>query len=293
MKRATVGFVAMSCAVALFGCTSLEPDAVDGATTIGNAPPDYAAGDTLLPHEEFSLDSDVMGETRRINIYLPPRYDESTAVRYPILYMPDGGTREDFPHLTHTVDAAIRAGEILPIIVVGIENTQRRRDMTGPTEVATDREIAPEVGGSAAFRSFIRHELIPEVDRRVRGNGKTAIIGESLAGLFIVESFFLEPRMFDSYIAIDPSLWWNDGELFKKAPERLQAGVGQAKTLYLTTAGKEGEGNVEFVAPLAEALELHAPDGLRWYYEPMPAELHATIYRAAKLHILELLFPVE
>jgi len=278
----------VAAATALAGCSTVRTD--DAVSTIGNAPPDYAAGDTLLPHEEWTVDSRSMGEVRRINVYLPPGYDESADARYPILYMPDGGTKEDFPHLTYTVDTAIREGRIRPIIVVGIENTQRRRDLTGPTSVDEDRTIAPVVGGSAAFRSFIRDELIPEVQRRVRGDGTTAIIGESLAGLFIVETFFLEPTMFDAYAAIDPSLWWNDGELFLKAAERLDAGTGDGRGLYLTAAGRKGDGNVEFVESLVDALEHHAPAGLHWTYAPMPDEQHSTIYRAAKLTILEELF---
>jgi hypothetical protein len=68
---------------------------------------------------------------------------------------------EDFPHVTATVQSLITAGAMRPFIVVGIENPERRRDMTGPTEVAEDRKIAPRVGGSAAFRTFIRDELMP------------------------------------------------------------------------------------------------------------------------------------
>ncbi|HVH97953.1 MAG TPA: alpha/beta hydrolase-fold protein [Enhygromyxa sp.] len=271
-------------AVAMTGCV--------GGKQV-DSPVDYAAGDVLLAHEELTLRSTSLRETRRVNIYLPPDYGASADTRYPILYMPDGGVHEDFPHLTHTIDTAIRSGEMLPVVVVGIENTQRRRDMTGPTEVAEDRAIAPEVGGSAAFRAFIRDELMPEIEGRVRGSGETAIIGESLAGLFIVETFFVEPELFDVYIAIDPSLWWNDGELAKGAAERLQAGVGPGKTLHLTSAGQRGDGNVEFVEPLVEALRAHAPEHLRWTWLPKPDQSHATIYRAAKLEILRSLFPPQ
>ncbi|MBK7769478.1 MAG: hypothetical protein IPI48_02800 [bacterium] len=63
------------------------------------------------------------------------------------------------------------------------------------------------VGGSAAFRTFIRDELMPEIGKRYRGNGRTAIVGESAAGLFILETFFIEPTLFDTYIALSPSLW--------------------------------------------------------------------------------------
>jgi len=97
-----------------------------------------------------------------------------------------------------------------PFILVGIENTARRRDLTGPTTSAEDKKIAPKVGGSAAFRQFIREELIPTVKQRYRTTAETAIVGESLAGLFVVETLLLEPGLFDTYLAFDPSLWWNN-----------------------------------------------------------------------------------
>lgn len=263
-------------------------------STVDSASPDYAVGDTLLLHRELTIDSSTMGEKRHINIYLPPGYEEYPDARYPILYMPDGGIKEDFPHLTHTVDTAIRAGQIRPIIVVGIENTQRRRDLTGPTDVAEDRQAAPVVGGSATFRRFIRDELFPEVDEQVRGNGTTGVIGESLAGLFVVETLFLAPEMFDLYIAIDPTLQWNDGVLGRRAVERLEAGSWPRTTLYLSSAGTSAEdGNSQPVAPVVAALMSHSPKQLRWSYQPKPDEKHSTIYRATKLEILTSLFAPE
>ena len=97
------------------------------------------------------------------------------------------------------------------------------RDMTGPTENPEDKKIAPRTGGSEAFRKFIRTELMPAVAARYRVTGETAIVGESLAGLFVVETLFLEPDLFDTYIALDPSLWWNNEALVAGAEARLRA----------------------------------------------------------------------
>ena len=219
--------------------------AVSAATPVAtplpvSAPRGAPASDPILPHQTLTLDSRVLGETRRINVYKPPGYGDAADARYPVLYVPDGGVEEDFPHVTADIDAAIRAGEMRPVIVVGIENTERRRDMTGPTDVATDRKIAPRVGGSANFRAFIRDELIPAIRRRVPGNGQTAIVGESLAGLFVLETFFQEPRLFDIYIALSPSLWWNAQALVRGAAERLRAQPRLTGTLYFATAGDDG-----------------------------------------------------
>ena len=139
-------------------------------------------------HGSFTMQSAVLGEPRPINVYLPPVYRTAPDRPLPVLYMPDGGLDEDFPHVAATVDSLIARGAMRAVIVVGVPNTQRRRDLTGPTRVASDSTIAPRVGGSAAFRRFIREELFPEVERRYRVTAERGIIGESLAGLFIVET---------------------------------------------------------------------------------------------------------
>ena len=241
------------------------------------------------PHVTFTMESKAVAETRRINVYTPPGYEAAKDTRFPVLYMPDGGMQEDFPHLSTTIDTAIRAGEMRPLILVGIENTERRRDVTGPTEVEEDRKIAPRVGGSAAFRRFIADELMPEIGRRYRVTDETGIIGESLAGLFIVETFFLQPELFDTYIALDPSLWWNNEELVKKAGERLKTRKElRGTTLSLSAAEKD---IAAATARLAEILRANPPAGLSWQYKPRPDLRHDNIYRSVSPQVLRELFP--
>ncbi|RKH62158.1 alpha/beta hydrolase [Corallococcus aberystwythensis] len=237
----------------------------------------------MPPHVTFTLPSKALREARRINVYTPPGYGTAKSLRYPVLYMPDGGEQEDFPHVATTVDTAIRSGEMRPVILVGIENTERRRDMTGPTQVASDKEIAPRVGGSAAFRAFLRDELMPHVRRKYRVTDETAIIGESLAGLFIVETFFLQPGMFGTSIALSPSLWWNDDEWVRRADDRIKARPGLKATLYLASAGDDV---AEQAGQLAEVLRAKAPVGLKWKYEPCPDLRHANIYRSLEAKVL-------
>lgn len=247
-----------------------------------------SAQEAAPPHQTFQLESSALGETRRLNVYLPPDYREGDSTRFPVIYMPDGGIEEDFPHVAATIDGAIRAGEMRPVILVGIENTQRRRDMTGPTSVGSDSTIAPRVGGSAAFRRFIADELMPSVRGRYRVNEETAIIGESLVGLFIVETFLLEPELFDTYIAFSPSLWWNAEALVRGAPERLRGRPALTARLYVSSADEENIAPA--AARLAEVLRADGPAGLRWIYRPHPELTHATIYRAEEGPVLRELF---
>ena len=243
---------------------------------------DLAIGDT------FTLESAALGETRRINVYAPAAYAASDTLRLPVLYMPDGGIGEDFLHIAGLVQISSLNGTLRPFLLVGIENTERRRDLTGPTEVEADREIAPHVGGSAAFRAFIRDELMPVIDAAYRTTGETAIVGESLAGLFVVESLLLEPDLFDTYIAVDPSLWWNGGRLAAGAVDALRGHSLAGKTLYLA-ASSEPEIATD-TAALAAALREADLDGLTLHYLSLPDEGHGTIYHPAALAAFRTVF---
>ncbi len=244
----------------------------------------------LVVGETFTIQSHVLGETRRINIYRPPGL--AAAAPLPVLYLLDGGLAEDFLHIAGLVQVGASNGTMRPFLLVGIENTERRRDMTGPTDNAEDRKIAPRVGGSAAFRKFLREELMPHVKRRYRATGETAIIGESLAGLFVVETLLLEPDLFDTYIAIDPSLWWNNRKLVADAGRHFGARPDLKKSLYLASSSEERIPGA--FARFVAVLEKHATPGLHWRAVKMPEERHATIFHPAALKAFRELFrPVE
>jgi predicted alpha/beta superfamily hydrolase len=240
------------------------------------APLPLSAQEGAAP-DTFTIASRAVGEPRPINVHLPAGYRASDTTRYPVLYMPDGGMREDLPHVAKTVDSLAALGKIRPVIIVGIPNTERRRDLTGATRSKGDSAIAPRVGGSNAFRRFIAEELIPEVDRRYRTTPERSIIGESLAGLFIVETFLLTPQLFDHYVALDPSLWWDGGALTASAGSRLAGFDGRARSIYLASS------NVADIAtPTAEVAARIAGSGkrIRSTYTPRTDLTHATIFLA-------------
>lgn len=234
--------------------------------------------------ETLALDSKLLDERRVINVYVPPGYATSQA-RYPVLYMLDGGMGEDFPHVVGSVDVSIKNAVIRPVIVVGIENTERRRDLVGPTEIAEEREAAPHAGGSERFRTFIRDELEPMIEERYRTSDESAVIGESLAGLFVIETFLVEPTLFDSYIAADPSVWWNNQALVREEGPRLGWWSAGAKQLYIATSQMQ-----DGVAHLKALLEIYAPPGVRWTHEPMHDEQHGTLFPTAALHGIRTVF---
>ncbi len=253
------------------------------------ASPDRAlAQEPLAIGSTFTVQSAVLGELRRINVYTPPGAPPGT--RLPVLYLLDGGIAEDFLHIAGLVQVSVGNGTMRPFIVVGIENTQRRRDLTGPTASARDSAIAPRVGESAAFRAFLRTELIPEIERRVPATGERAIIGESLAGLFVVETFLLEPSAFSTYIAVDPSLWWNDNGFVAESGRVMRTRPGSIATLYIAHSGEPGIATL--AREFADSLGAGAGPRVRWRLDAMPTEGHATIFHPAALRAVRWLFPV-
>ena len=236
-----------------------------------------AAVETPPAHQTFRLPSRHLHEPRVVNVYLPPGYSPLARGGYPTLYLLDGGVQEDFPHVARALDAAIRSGRVRPLLLVGIENTQRRRDLTGPTRVASDRAIAPQVGGSAAFRAFIADELIPAIASRYRVDASRGLMGESLAGLFVVETLFEQPALFDTYLALSPSLWWNDAALARRAKARMGASPALRGRLFVASANEDNI--VPHVATLQRALRSKSPPGLYWTVKARPDLDHATIYR--------------
>ncbi len=245
----------------------------------------------LVIGETFVIDSKILGETRRINVYLPSDYANSANARFPVLFMPDGGLAEDFLHIAGLLQVSIGNKTMRPFILVGIENTERRRDLTGPTENPADKKIAPRVGGSAAFRSFLRRELMPQVKARYRTTAESAIVGESLAGLFVYETFLLEPDLFDTYLAFDPSLWWNNQELVKSTAQRLAARPNLQKQLFIACSGEPEITRI--TQELADTLKKGAPRGLRWNYDALPEESHATLFHLAALRAFRTVFKPE
>lgn len=234
--------------------------------------------DPVLEHDSLSVFSEFINEDRVINVWTPPAYQQ-TKDSFPVLYMPDGGIKEDFPHIANTLAKLIEEKKIPAYILVGIENTERRRDLSGPSEIKYDLKYISNPGGSNNFRSFIKNELIPEIEGRYRTKNKRAIIGESLAGLFVIETFLLDNNIFDYYIAMDPSLWFNEQYLVKNFETLSKENYHNKKKLWFAGSA------VTDISKNTKELEkklTQSDKGLKWKYADEPNEKHSTIFRATK-----------
>jgi predicted alpha/beta superfamily hydrolase len=239
--------------------------------------------------ESHRIESRAMGDERAINVYLPEGYADA-AKRFPVLYLIDGGLEQDFLHIAGTSQLGSIWARSQAVIVVGIETKDRRRELIGPTQDVKLLADYPTAGFSAGFRNYIRDEVKPLIERTYRTSGDDAVIGESLAGLFIVETFLREPTLFDGYAAISPSLWWDQQRLSREAEVALAHRRVADTRLYLTL-GNEGAEMQSAADRLATALAAHPGNAGQWCYVPRPQSTHATIYHDVSPTALQYLFP--
>lgn len=241
--------------------------------------------------ETWRLQSSALGAERVINVWTPPSYGQQPQRRYPVVYLIDGGLAQDFHHISGLAQLGAIAGQTQEMIVVGVETVDRRRELAFPVEsVPALRTLYPTAGESALFRRFLVEEVKPFIEARYRTSGEDSLLGESLAGLFIVETFLKAPTTFDTYIAVDPSTWWDDGRLTREAAGLLARLPAGPRRLWLSV-GSETLTAVTHTDRLLAALRAVPADRLTLRYEPRPNLTHATIYHPTAWDALTALYP--
>ncbi len=244
------------------------------------------------------LQSQQLGEKRVLNIYLPEGYHKEDTTRYPVIYLLDGSADEDFIHVVGLVQFCSFSwvNRVPQSIVVGIANTDRLRDFTYPTTLEDDKKQYPKAGHSAAFIAFLEKELQPYIEKKYKTNGTKTLIGESLGGLLATEILFSKPTLFNKYIIISPSLWWDNGSLLDRKPDIVNSGFTSRTDIYIGV-GKEGltPGKSPRVMEvdanlLAEKLKASNNKNVNVYFDYLPQESHATISHQAIYDAFKVLY---
>ncbi len=255
--------------------------------------PFASPGEPVVFGQGYTLSSETLGQARQINVLLPSGYDDpaNAAVRYPVLYLLDGGTGwQDFMHIASMTYQGGLWGGNAPMIVVGVESKDRRAELTSPSSDSTELKDFPTSGRAEPFRRFLTQELKPAVEAAYRTNGTDGLIGESLAGLFVVETALRHGGDFDRYIAVSPSLWWSNGQLAAEAEALLQEQPPTARTLWLSMADEGGTMQAG-MDKLVAALAVTSLPEVTWTYVPFPSEKHSTIYHPAATQAIRTVFP--
>lgn len=246
------------------------------------------------------LQSKELGEKRIVNIYLPAGYDKNDTVKYPVIYLLDGSADEDFIHVAGLVQFYnFDWVNVVPkSIVVGIANVDRKRDYTFPTTIQEQKDWVPQSGHSDKFISFIEKELQPFIESKYKGNSDKTIIGQSLGGLLASEILLKKPTLFNRYIILSPSIWWDYGSLLNLESSVLEEGFTQKTDIYVGV-GKEGltPGAVPRVMEvdanlLVDKLKATKSKTVTVSFDYLPLENHASIMHQALSNAFKLLYAV-
>jgi len=224
----------------------------------------------------LKLKSAVLGEERTILVRTPVGY-EANNVRYPVLYMTDGDAH--MGHTAGTIDFLTRNGRISDLIVVGVTNTDRTRDLTPEKSSAKNPagELqSPTSGGADNFLKFFQTELIPEIEKQYRVQPYRILAGHSLGGLFAIHAMISKPALFQSYIAVSPSLQWENGETLKQAEEYFKNQKEMNVTLFASIGNEQG-GISENFDRFKEVLSKTNIKGFEWQAERMSDEDHGSV----------------
>lgn len=184
------------------------------------------SGTPLEIGRSYRIESRILGETRVIDVSLPTGYAADSSQRYPVLVVLDG-------EYEHQIAVAITrfyasTSQVPAMIVVGVRNTNRMRDMT--PQPAAGFQTPPEAtsaGGADRFLAFLGDELIPYINRCYRTAPLRVLVGHSLGGLLGLHAIGRRPELFTGYVLMEPSAWWNNGREEDAAREMLRRPAGR------------------------------------------------------------------
>ena len=236
-----------------------------------------AAQDIAPPApQKLTLHSNTLNEDRVVWIRTPQNY-EKTQGPFPVLYLADGPTYINL--VASTMDILVLGDRMPPLVIVGIANTDRTRDMTPShaDEKNPDGTVHadPTSGGADHFVDFIQNELMPEIKRRYRVAPYKIVVGHSFGGLLAVHILITRPDMFQAYIAASPSLWWDNESTLHQAQDFFATHDELNKRFFFDLGNEGAEMQSPFNA-LQKILADRTPKDFHWKSAVYPDEDHGT-----------------
>jgi predicted alpha/beta superfamily hydrolase len=197
----------------------------------------------IIVGSTFRINSTILNQDRNILISLPDSYNDSSKEKkkYPIMILLDGYTHfKTAAGIVHFMGSDSNGNRFIPeTIIVAIENIDRERDFT-VTKIKTKRPNT--MGGGKNFLDFIEKELIPYIDKYYSTKTHRILAGHSLGGLLTLNAYMDQNSLFDAYISIDPSIWWDEQMMTDKVV--AISPLAFKKRLYVATAN-QGEASYE------------------------------------------------
>ncbi len=262
-------------------------------------PPDQTPPHPRL-HLHGDFESELLGEDREIIVYIPPGYEQQRERAYPVLYMQDGqnlfdGRTSFLPGRTwqmrEQADAAILAGTVEPLVIVGIYNGGDQR----LAEYTPERDWQMGGGESDRYGLMLARELMPWVAERYRvrrERASTGMGGSSLGGLVTLYLGLRHAQLFGKLAVLSPSVWWNHKSILSYVSERAPQ-IGEKPRLWLDVGEREGLRTLENAEQLNRRLAANGwQAGKNLHFERIEGGTHDEASWATRVRpMLEFLFP--
>ncbi len=197
-----------------------------------------------------SVYSTVLHENRKIWISLPDTSSPDGIFypeRFPVVYLLDGdeNTFASVAVMLKQMGSGGGNTSFPKMILVGVPNTNRSRDLTPTRAKFIPAQVgipASQSGGGENFISFIEKELMPHIDSVYPTAPYRLLMGHSFSALIAMHILINYPALFNAYLAIDPSMWWDEQHLLKQAEEVLQKKMFTGRSLFLAVANTMEKG---------------------------------------------------
>jgi predicted alpha/beta superfamily hydrolase len=253
-----------------------------------------------------TIQSTILNEKREILVYVPTSGGVGSKTRYPVMYLLDGYSF--FHSVTGMVQYLSAIGKMPEMIVVAVVNTDRVRDLTPTHSISwsdggEDANFLKNSGGGEKFISFIEKELIPHIDSAYKTEPYRMFVGHSLGGLTVINTLINHPALFSSYVAIDPSLWWDKQVLIKKAEQVLSQKDYTGKNLFFAAANTKekgmnvgAKGEINDNVPASDKLQFHEMlkkcknTTLTWDWKFYPEDNHPSVPLISEYDALRYVF---
>jgi len=235
-----------------------------------------ASDNKLSIGNTIEIESKTLNEKRMVQIHLPEAYQHGDT-RFPVLYLTDGPGH--FRHTVGTMNILADNGRIPQMIIVGIANTDRTRDLT-PEILLSKKERFKNGGGADNFLTFFDKELIPYIENNYRTQPYRVFSGHSFGGLFAINTFLTKPEVFNAYISVSPSLWWDEQRLINDTKTHFEQTKSLKSTLFVSMAA-EGDSMLTPYNEFVKLVKESNIEGLLFSNKEFPDEDHgSTVLRS-------------
>jgi predicted alpha/beta superfamily hydrolase/Flp pilus assembly protein TadD len=221
-----------------------------------------ADGDDIIIGKYKTIHSNVLDEDRLLFVHLPRDY-EDTNLSYPVLYLFYVDVYNYFMDAAMNTQKLGSTGEMPPVIIIGVANTNRYRDLLPAKKRGRD-----EGGGADKFLQFIDEELIPHIDKTYRTKKFRILAGPQAAAVFSLYTLITKPDLFDVFISENPFMNPENAEfLYPRTEQFFKNTVSLKKFVYIKCEKDERSKDLEYAERLARLMEAAAPDGFRFEVE--------------------------